>query len=203
MTDTINALEALIKHLENDIEHLECTYENAKQPDKRSIDYEFGGLDLTLGDLKTIRAALQSALDAQWLSIETVPNVSQTGAECKSCGGDGIERCDNPDHGLLNAISFRGANESACPCCGHDEFYRMKHWDHADKKYVWNKCPDCSALTTPNPQPVSAALEALNRITSYATDNVPFQGTEWNHIEKDSRSIKQALAQVGGQKDGN
>lgn len=69
---------------------------------------------------------------------------AMAGGVCKSCGGDGIERCDNPDHGLLGAISFRGADESQCPCCGHDEKYRMKHWDADVKAYVWNKCPDCS-----------------------------------------------------------
>jgi hypothetical protein len=63
--------------------------------------------------------------------------------KCTSCFGDGIERCDNPDHGLLNALSFRGSNESACPCCGHDEHYRMRSWDHECGKYKWNKCPDC------------------------------------------------------------
>lgn len=66
--------------------------------------------------------------------------------ECKWCGGDGIERCDNPDHGLLSAISFRGANESACPCCGHDDQYRMgrhKRNGNGLLRWVWNKCPYC------------------------------------------------------------
>lgn len=64
---------------------------------------------------------------------------------CKSCKGDKIERCDNPDHGFLNVINFRGANESACPCCGHDEQYRMgSHRRIGGKlKWVWNICPEC------------------------------------------------------------
>lgn len=90
---------------------------------------------------------------------------------CTSCGGDGIERCDNPDHGLLNSLSFRGANESACPCCIHDEQYRMRHWDKSTNKYVWNKCPDCSA---PTPAQTEINLNALKKasykINHYASD---------------------------------
>ena len=43
---------------------------------------------------------------------------------CPDCSGDGIATCHNPDHGFLS--SFMGANESACPCCGHDHNYKMK-----------------------------------------------------------------------------
>lgn len=53
---------------------------------------------------------------------------------CQACGGDGIETCDNPDHGLLDAMSFRGANESRCPCCGHDKQYKIRG----------SECPDCT-----------------------------------------------------------
>lgn len=70
---------------------------------------------------------------------------------CIHCWGDGIERCDNPDHGLLSALSFRGANESACPCCGQDEQWRMRKWKNG--KYEWNECPECNgtgkATSTP------------------------------------------------------
>ena len=44
------------------------------------------------------------------------------------------------------------------------------------------------------PMTNTKALEALNRISSYATDNVPFQGIEWNHIEKDSKTIRATLS---------
>lgn len=53
---------------------------------------------------------------------------------CPDCGGDGIETCNNPDHGFLNMIgSVVGANESSCPCCGHS----------SDHKISNSKCPTC------------------------------------------------------------
>jgi len=46
---------------------------------------------------------------------------------CPDCFGDGIETCHNPDHGFLSGImSIVGANESACPCCGHRSDHKMK-----------------------------------------------------------------------------
>ena len=44
---------------------------------------------------------------------------------CPACGGDGKETCSNPDHGFLTGISFLGANESNCPCCGHDPKHKI------------------------------------------------------------------------------
>lgn len=50
--------------------------------------------------------------------------------KCPDCGGDGIETCHNPDHGFIGFGSLLGAvlsaNESACPCCGHNEEHKMK-----------------------------------------------------------------------------
>lgn len=51
----------LLKRLSNDIEYLKETYATNEHQDKRSIDYEFGNHDLTLGDLKTIRSFLTPA----------------------------------------------------------------------------------------------------------------------------------------------
>ena len=47
---------------------------------------------------------------------------------CPDCFGDGIETCHNPDHGFLSSVlgAFYGANESACPCCGHSSDHKMK-----------------------------------------------------------------------------
>lgn len=55
--------------------------------------------------------------------------------KCPDCLGDGIETCHNPDHGFLSGVlSVRyGANESACPCCGHHPSHKMK-----------GKCETCS-----------------------------------------------------------
>lgn len=69
---------------------------------------------------------------------------------CSSCGGDGIERCDNPDHGFIHALSFHDIGRSGCPCCGHDEKFRMKHWNHEYKFYEWNKCPECDGTGRSN-----------------------------------------------------
>lgn len=47
---------------------------------------------------------------------------------CPDCFGDGIETCHNPDHGFLIGVlgAVYGANESACPCCGHSSDHKMK-----------------------------------------------------------------------------
>ena len=51
--------------------------------------------------------------------------------KCLSCGGDGIETCDNPDHGFI--IAMGGEIERlGCPCCGHDPDHKMK-----------GPCPEC------------------------------------------------------------
>ena len=119
-------------------------------------------------DIYDAMASAKRALIALDRMIETP---APQGDVCKTCGGDGIERCDNPDHGLLDALSFRGANESACPCCGHDEQYRMKHWDKTEKKFVWNKCPDCAAPTpapTDNPLPtIKRQRDTHSKVVSY------------------------------------
>lgn len=69
MTDTQKALA----HLAADIEYLEETYADSKRPaDQRSIDYEFGNLDLTLGDLKVIKAALEAKavpVKQHWVTV--------------------------------------------------------------------------------------------------------------------------------------
>ena len=51
--------------------------------------------------------------------------------KCLSCGGDGIETCDNPDHGFI--IAMGGEIERlGCPCCGHDPHHKMT-----------GPCPEC------------------------------------------------------------
>ena len=53
---------------------------------------------------------------------------------CPTCEGDGIERCDNPDHGFIQAMSVNDMGRIGCPCCGHDEKHRI----------MGSKCPDCN-----------------------------------------------------------
>jgi hypothetical protein len=60
---------------------------------------------------------------------------------CPACGGDGIERCNNPDHGLINSLSFHDVGRIGCPCCGHDPYYRIGK--HIDGRKVFNYCPEC------------------------------------------------------------
>ena len=51
---------------------------------------------------------------------------------CEACGGDGIETCDNPDHGFIEAMPG-DVGRLGCPCCGHDEDHKIKG----------SKCPEC------------------------------------------------------------
>jgi hypothetical protein len=44
---------------------------------------------------------------------------------CKQCGGDGIETCDNPDHGFIDAVGGE-IGRLGCPGCGHDPNHKMK-----------------------------------------------------------------------------
>lgn len=53
---------------------------------------------------------------------------------CLTCEGDGIERCDNPDHGFIQEMTFNDMGRLGCPCCGHDEKHRI----------TGSKCPDCN-----------------------------------------------------------
>jgi len=53
---------------------------------------------------------------------------------CPTCEGDGIERCTNPDHGFIQALSSTDTGRIGCPCCGHDEKHRI----------MGCKCPDCN-----------------------------------------------------------
>lgn len=53
-----NVESGLIKRICQGIEYLEDTYAMRPNPSNQSIDYEFGHMDLTLGDLKTIHATL-------------------------------------------------------------------------------------------------------------------------------------------------
>lgn len=62
--------------------------------------------------------------------------MEETKIKCPDCFGDGIETCHNPDHGFLfGVMSIVGANESACPCCGHSEDRKMK-----------GKCETCKGI---------------------------------------------------------
>lgn len=88
--------------------------------------------------------------------------------KCPDCLGDGIETCHNPDHGFLSGIvnQVYSANESACPCCGHDPAHKMK-----------GKCDTCSGVGNVTKEqfnsyvneflPIDVDLEYLEEICNY------------------------------------
>lgn len=65
-----------------------------------------------------------------------------TYVKCPSCGGDGKETCNNPDHGFLSAMSFRGANESRCPCCGWDPNHKVRKYKNGE--WFYPHCEVCN-----------------------------------------------------------
>jgi len=66
--------------------------------------------------------------------VERIPEANTQ--VCPLCHGDGLERCDNPDHGLLEALTGTKSSDIGrigCPGCGHDPQHRTK-----------DKCPACA-----------------------------------------------------------
>lgn len=54
--------------------------------------------------------------------------------ECDKCDGTGQEICNNPDHGALESgLVNHYDRHLGCPCCGHDDLYRVP-------KTTCNKC---------------------------------------------------------------
>ncbi len=51
---------------------------------------------------------------------------------CESCGGDGIETCNNPDHNFIVRTGGE-IGRLGCPCCGYDPNHKMK-----------GPCPECN-----------------------------------------------------------
>lgn len=56
---------------------------------------------------------------------------------CPDCGGDGIDTCDNPDHGFITAMGGE-LGRLGCPICGHDP----------DHKIQDSKCSSCDGKGT-------------------------------------------------------
>ena len=52
---------------------------------------------------------------------------------CPDCRGDGTETCNNPDHGLIDAIGGE-IGRLGCPVCGHDPEHKVRK----------NKCEFCN-----------------------------------------------------------
>lgn len=44
--------------------------------------------------------------------------------QCPDCNGHGVEICDNPDHGFIDAIGGE-IQRLGCPCCGHDPDHKV------------------------------------------------------------------------------
>ena len=54
------------------------------------------------------------------------------GCPCPECGGDGIETCNNPDHGFIDAMPGE-IGRLGCPGCGNDPDRKMS-----------GPCPGCN-----------------------------------------------------------
>lgn len=87
---------------------------------------------------------------SEWLENKLEYSQLQTREEeikydCPDCGGDGNETCHNPDHGFLEGVmSLKGANESACPCCGHNEDYKITKYNKETEKREYCTCYTCN-----------------------------------------------------------
>ncbi len=65
---------------------------------------------------------------------------------CETCGGDGKETCNNPDHGGIESGLFgRDNNRLGCPVCGHNENHKVSGggdcFDCEGTGYTWNDKP--------------------------------------------------------------
>ena len=81
--------------------------------------------------------------------------------KCPECNGDGKETCHNPDHGFYDMIGgVVGANESACPCCGHDEDHKVYRWK--DGKRTQPDCFTCSGIGIVDADKCLSILEDLD-----------------------------------------
>lgn len=56
---------------------------------------------------------------------------------CPACDGDGIQTCNNPDHGFILAIYFNDIYRLGCPVCGHNESYKVPNGGN---------CEPCSGI---------------------------------------------------------
>lgn len=65
-------------------------------------------------------------------SVEPDSKISLAPATCSACGGDGIETCDNPDHGFISVMPG-DIGRLGCPCCGHHPEHKMS-----------GPCPECN-----------------------------------------------------------
>lgn len=76
----------------------------------------------------------------QWLkeNVSAEPaKESQSDADfviCPSCGGDGKETCNNPDHGFIESMPGE-TGRLGCPGCGHDPNHKVNRGK--------NTCPLC------------------------------------------------------------
>lgn len=78
---------------------------------------------------------------------------------CPDCYGDGIERCNNPDHGFTNAVGGE-LGRLGCPVCGHDEQHRV----------FGSKCPTCNGtgvVETDNSMCMGIGCEVSDKCLRY------------------------------------
>jgi hypothetical protein len=68
--------------------------------------------------------------------------------DCETCGGDGKETCNNPDHGLIGAMGFHDIGRIGCPVCGHDPNFKVKNGGACDQ------CDGKGKVAVPLPQAI-------------------------------------------------
>lgn len=56
--------------------------------------------------------------------MNNVNDLLSTEKACQVCGGDGISRCDNPDHGFIESMQGE-IGRLGCPVCGFDSNYKV------------------------------------------------------------------------------
>lgn len=89
-------------------------------------------------------------LEGNWQILADTSTMSEEVAatlgldvRCFSCGGDGKETCNNPDHGFLSAMNgVLNANESRCPVCGHSDDHKIRRY--VDGKFIQPDCYECN-----------------------------------------------------------
>lgn len=84
---------------------------------------------------------------------------------CPDCGGDGVETCNNPDHGFITS-GLSVTNELTrlgCPCCGHDPNHKIKGCE----------CDRCNGTGTINlwPNPMKPNNIVTIYISSFRCDH--------------------------------
>jgi len=90
--------------------------------------------------------------------------------KCKECNGTGMEICNNPDHGFIDAVGGE-TGRLGCPACGHDELHRIKN----------TKCEACEGTGNMTPQS-RCTPEIIKKMCEYAEEFEAFKKDADTHF---------------------